>query len=429
MQSAPTPMPSAVNSAAANNVFKQASGALTDAMGGARNIMGFQGQQVDTQFGYDPQQVDTQFGYDPQQVGTQFGYTPDAVAAQQAVGGIGTYMNPYTQQVIDTSMGDLERQRQMQMNQLGAQASAAGAFGGSRQGVAESLTNEAFARQGGQLAAGLRQQGFQTALGASQQDVANQMQAALANQSARSAAEQFGQATGLQGQIANQGAFGRAQEFGQALGLQGQIANQGAFGRAQEFGQGMTLDAQQANQQAAQQAANLRLQASGQLGGLGQTGFGMGQGIIGMQQQQGLLQQQNNQRLIDAARAQYGGFANAPQTALNTRMGATSAGNFNQGSTTETRNPGWFDYLQAGAQAGATYMASDRRLKTNVTPIGERSGVNIYSWDWTDEGKRIASPDQPTVGVMADELMETHPHLVHRASDGYLRVNYGGLNI
>ena len=390
------PMPSAINPAAANNVFKQASGALTDAMGGARNIMGFQGQQVDTQFGYDPQQV-----------GTQFGYTPDAVAAQQAVGGIGTYMNPYTQQVIDTSMGDLERQRQMQMNQLGAQASAAGAFGGSRQGVAESLTNEAFARQGGQLAAGLRQQGFQTALGASQQDVANQMQAALANQSARSAAEQFGQATGLQGQI----------------------ANQGAFGRAQEFGQGMTLDAQQANQQAAQQAANLRLQASGQLGGLGQTGFGMGQGIIGTQQQQGLLQQQNNQRLIDAARAQYGGFANAPQTALNTRMGATSAGNFNQGSTTETRNPGWFDYLQAGAQAGATYMASDRRLKTNVTPIGERSGVNIYSWDWTDEGKRIASPDQPTVGVMADELMETHPHLVHRASDGYLRVNYGGLNI
>ena len=396
MQSAPTPMPSAINPAAANNVFKQASGALTDAMGGARNIMGFQGQQVDTQFGYDPQQV-----------GTQFGYTPDAVAAQQAVGGIGTYMNPYTQQVIDTSMGDLERQRQMQMNQLGAQASAAGAFGGSRQGVAESLTNEAFARQGGQLAAGLRQQGFQTALGASQQDVANQMQAALANQSARSAAEQFGQATGLQGQI----------------------ANQGAFGRAQEFGQGMTLDAQQANQQAAQQAANLRLQASGQLGGLGQTGFGMGQGIIGMQQQQGLLQQQNNQRLIDAARAQYGGFANAPQTALNTRMGATSAGNFNQGSTTETRNPGLFDYLQAGANAGATYMASDRRLKTNVTPIGERSGVKIYSWDWTDEGKRIASPDQPTVGVMADELMETHPHLVHRASDGYLRVNYGGLNI
>jgi hypothetical protein len=32
----PAAMPSSVNSAAANNVFKQASGALTDAMGGAR---------------------------------------------------------------------------------------------------------------------------------------------------------------------------------------------------------------------------------------------------------------------------------------------------------------------------------------------------------------------------------------------------------
>jgi hypothetical protein len=28
---------------------------------------------------------------------------------------------------------------------------------------------------------------------------------------------------------------------------------------------------------------------------------------------------------------------------------------------------------------------------------------------------------------MADELQETHPHLVHRGADGYLRVDYGGL--
>ena len=28
---------------------------------------------------------------------------------------------------------------------------------------------------------------------------------------------------------------------------------------------------------------------------------------------------------------------------------------------------------------------------------------------------------------MADELQVTHPHLVKRGGDGYLRVNYGGL--
>lgn len=280
---APTPMPSSVNSAAANNVFNQASGALTDAMGGARDIMGFQGQQVGTQFGYDPQQVQ----------------------AQQAVGGIQTYMNPYTQQVIDLAGQDIERQRLMAQNQLGSQAQAAGAFGGSRQGVAEAMTNSEFARQMAETTAGLRQQGFNTALGASQQDVANQMAAGFANQD--------------------------------------------AFGRSQEFGQGMTLDAQRANQSAAQLAAQLRLQGSSQLGGLGQTGFGMGQGIIGMQQDFGRQQQMMNQGLLDASRAQYGGFTGAPQNALATRVGATGAGDMGQRTTTQTSNPGLLGYLSAGA--------------------------------------------------------------------------------
>ena len=287
---APTPaqmQPAQMQPAQPNNVFGQASGALTDAMGGARNTMGFQGQQV----------------------GTQFGYTPGSVGAQRAVGGIETYMNPYTQQVVDLAGQDIERQRQMAQNQLGAQASAAGAFGGSRQGVAEAMTNSEFARQMAETTAGLRQQGFNTALGASQQDVANQLQASLANQSARA--------------------------------------------RANEFGQGMMLDAQRANQSAEQQAAQLRFQGAGQLGGFGQAGFGMGQGIIGMQQDFGRQQQMMNQQLIDAARGQYGGFTGAPQNALATRIGATTAGDMGQQTQTQTRKPGLFDYLQLGAQTYA----------------------------------------------------------------------------
>jgi len=167
------------------------------------------------------------------------------------------------------------------------------------------MTNSEFARQMAETTAGLRQQGFQTALGASQQDVANQMAAAFANQD--------------------------------------------AFGRSQEFGQGMTLDAQRANQQAAQQAAQLRLQGSSQLGGLGQTGFGMGQGIIGMQQDFGRQQQAMNQGLLDASRAQYGGFTGAPQNALATRVGAVGAGDMGQRTTTQTSNPGLLGYLSAGA--------------------------------------------------------------------------------
>ena len=88
------------------------------------------------------------------------------------------FQNPYTQQVIDASMADLERQRLMQQNQLGAQATAANAFGGSRQGIAEAETNRAFAQQGGQLASGLRMQGFNTALGAAQNQQQQQLNAA-----------------------------------------------------------------------------------------------------------------------------------------------------------------------------------------------------------------------------------------------------------
>jgi hypothetical protein len=70
---------------------------------------------------------------------------------------------------------------------------------------------------------------------------------------------------------------------------------------------------------------------------------------------------------------------------------------------------------------------SDARLKKNVTAKGKIGNVNFYTWDWNDAGKKIADPAQPTFGVIADELQKTHPHLVSRGNDGYLRVNYAGL--
>jgi len=125
----------------------------------------------------------------------------------QAMGGpdIGAFMNPYTQAVASQTMGDLERQRQMAGQNTAAQAQAAGAFGGSRHGVADALTNEAFARQGAQALAGLNQQGFNTALSAAQ----NQQQIGM-------------QGASQLGQLAGQG-FG----FGQQIG--NQQAQQGAF--------------------------------------------------------------------------------------------------------------------------------------------------------------------------------------------------------
>ncbi len=66
-------------------------------------------------------------------------------------------MNPFTQGVINQLQRDISEQQQLALGRTGEQARAAGAFGGSRQGVAEALTSgrygDAFARTAGQLRA------------------------------------------------------------------------------------------------------------------------------------------------------------------------------------------------------------------------------------------------------------------------------------
>jgi hypothetical protein len=65
--------------------------------------------------------------------------------------------------------------------------------------------------------------------------------------------------------------------------------------------------------------------------------------------QQGALQQALQQQLIDAARAQYGGFVGAPQQSLGLPLAAAGAADMGQRTTTETRKPGLFDFLSLGA--------------------------------------------------------------------------------
>lgn len=82
---------------------------------------------------------------------------------------IGQFMNPFTSAVTARTMDDMNRARMMTMNQNGAQATQAGAYGGSRHGIADAETNRAFFDQAGNMAANLNMQGFNTALGAAQQ--------------------------------------------------------------------------------------------------------------------------------------------------------------------------------------------------------------------------------------------------------------------
>lgn len=78
-----------------------------------------------------------------------------------------------------------------------------------------------------------------------------------------------------------------------------------------------------------------------------------------------------------------------------------------------------------GAVVGAIPW-SDEKLKTNITKIRKmKNGVTLYKWDWTENAKKMGIGHNPTRGVLAQEVIKTHPHAVKLNSNGYLSVDYG----
>lgn len=108
---------------------------------------------------------------------TAFQQAPGLLNYQpQQLGGmdLSRYMNPYTQNVIDTSLNDLDRARRIAINgNSGAFTMGGGsnAWLSDRAGVADAETNRGFLDQAASLSAGLRQAGFNNAQGAAQFDI------------------------------------------------------------------------------------------------------------------------------------------------------------------------------------------------------------------------------------------------------------------
>lgn len=97
-----------------------------------------------------------------------------ASAPGAMAGMYGTYMNPYTTDVIDRTAADMQRQGQIGIRDLGAKAAGQGAFGGARHGLAEGTLMGEVNRNLGDTAARLRESGFTTAMGLAGQDINNQ---------------------------------------------------------------------------------------------------------------------------------------------------------------------------------------------------------------------------------------------------------------
>lgn len=318
-----------------------------------------------------------------QQVGQQ-NASPQVMAQQLLNANINAYQNPYTDQVIKANETDILRGANMGLDMLGAQAQAAGGFGGSRHGVAMGEMGRGVAQQLAQSSAGLRQAGYQNAQAMAGQDIANNfqsqlanqqggqfdvntnMQRQLANQGAGLQASQANQQNALQAGLANQGNALQAQGMNQQYGMQGQLANQGNALQAGLANQQAGMQGQLANQSAGQQdiqnqlqasLANqnaglqgnqLRLGAANQLGQTANLGFNMGQTVNNNMAMQGAQQQAMQQALMDAARQQFQGYSNQGANSIgyvNQALGQTP--NVGTTSTQETKQNGIFDYLTA----------------------------------------------------------------------------------
>jgi hypothetical protein len=165
-----------------------------------------------------------------------------------------SFMSPYQQAVTDVQMDAARRQADITRQQRNAQATRAGAFGGSRQAIEEAEA--------------------QRALGSQLQNI---------------------QATGLQN------AFQQAQ---QNINQRAQLELQGLTGAQQGLA-------------GAQAGYGLAGQMGSALGQLGTQQLGAQQGILGLQQQFGGQQQAQEQAIINQAIQNYAQSREAPMQALN----------------------------------------------------------------------------------------------------------------
>lgn len=275
------------------NGWQYGQGAMTAAQNAAQQAAGFQGQQV-TPWGPQTAAMQAWMPTQAANAGPAAQMTPassDVVSIQAANAGpaaqmaaaqlnrgavrdvtsknftdydINKYLNPHTNTVVNNALNDLSRQNDITNNQTNARAAAAGAFGGSRQAVANTLNNENYLRESGNLSGTLRQKGFDTASGLIMQDANRNLQGQQSNQqmdfNVGNLNTNMSQQAGLQNMLAtnNRG------EFNANMMHAGNIANQGARNNMSQFNAG--------NQQAASQYNASEQNRMAQLNaGFGQT--------------------------------------------------------------------------------------------------------------------------------------------------------------
>ena len=246
------------------------------------------------------------------------------------------FEDPYTDRVVNQTIKDMDRARQMTANQISGDAAKAGAYGGSRSMLMQAENNRNFADRTAAAVGQLRSQGFQRAADLAQQE--NLQRLGLS-------ASDLQQARGLQSQGNLQGQNLTARDLQDVRGLQSQgaLTAQGLRSQGGLAAQGLRSQGGLAAQGLQSQGALAALGANANLYG---RALGLNQGMdrAALQANAGLLSNAmgldasdlRQRRSIGSNEAQFAETANRGAGALNLQ-GGTALGQLAQAGTADER--------------------------------------------------------------------------------------------
>jgi hypothetical protein len=270
------------------------------------------------------------------------------------------YMSPYLQAVQQRTVGEMQRQGQIQMQGNGDAAGASHAFGGTRQAVQDAETSKGINNNILDYLAQSNQAGFENAQGQFNTDANRQLEAGTTN-------------AGLDQQeldrrIAAGAALGNLGQQESGINSEG-IMNLLRTGQVQQ-------DAQNAGDSAAYNEF-LRLQDGD---------ISRDQDIMSI-------------------------LAGTPRNVTTTTNGTVKS----------TQNPGWLNTALGAAQIGASFF-SDERLKRDIVRVGEYpDGLAIVDFNYRDG---LGLPEGRFRGVIAQDVARLRPHALGPSVGGFATVNY-----
>jgi len=246
------------------------------------------------------------------------------------------FQDPYTDRVVNQTIKDMDRARQMTANQISGDSAKAGAYGGSRSMLMQAENNRNFADRTAAAVGQLRSQGFQRAADLAQQE--NLQRLGLS-------ASDVQQARGLQSQGNLQGQNLTARDLQDVRGLQSQgaLTAQGLRSQGGLAAQGLQSQGALAAQGLQSQGA---LAALGANAGLYQSALGLNAAgdRSAMGYNAGLLSDAmgldaadlNQRRNLASNEAQFAETANRGAGALNLQ-GGQALGQLAQAGTADER--------------------------------------------------------------------------------------------